>query len=193
MTIWDLLLPWRNVPALGHARKTIKALKRERDFALSLSRKVEGDMAPLKGKIAHLETELQQTKRAGLEDVADKLGVSFEDIKDGKIEVLLHDDPQAVYRALDGGKATEIKFRLVKVVNLELRLVIRNMIDTLADCTLTPKAISDMAQAEEYATPRVMETKRKVLGGRKRKTLGLNYAKGKDDEAQAQAEAETKA
>ena len=30
MSIWDLLLPWRNVPALKQARKTIKALKRER-------------------------------------------------------------------------------------------------------------------------------------------------------------------
>ena len=72
--------------------------------------------------------------------------------------------------------------------------VIRNLIDTLADCTLTPRAISDFAQAEAYATPRVMEPKRKVLGS-KRDARGRRIdMEGETDDgfAQAQIEESTK-
>ena len=186
MTIWDLLLPWRNIPALKHARKTIKGLKRERD-SIARAHSHAHERADTAGKRARrLETELQQTKRTGYADLAKDLGVSVEDIMDGKIEPMLHEDPQAVYRALDNAKASEIKFRLVKRVNLELRLVIRNLIDGLCLTDLTDAARMFLGGAEPYATPLVMGDKRKVLG--KRKTLGLNYPKGEDDEAQAQAD-----
>lgn len=169
MTIWDLLRPWRIAKALDIA-----------ETALAHSRK----------HVHQQDTELLQTKRAGYDDIAKSLGCSVDDLMDGKIEPMLHEDPQKVYRALDNATASEVKFRLVKVVNRELRLVIRNMIDTLADCTLTPQAISDMAQAEAYATPMVMEDKRKVLGQRGSKTLHLDYAKdtGERDDGAAQAQ-----
>lgn len=185
MTIWEFLFPW---PALRREMKATRSLaeklRKARTVAIALDERVVGFQRAEREserRLTSTETELLQTKRAGFASIAEELGVSEEDLMDGKIEPLLHADPQKVYRMLDNAKASEIKFRLVKRVNLELRLVIRNMIDTLADCTLTPHAIADFQAAEKYAVPRVMEDKRKVLH--------LNLPKGDDDEAQAHLEA----
>lgn len=173
MTIWDFLFPWRNVPALKKARRENNVLRGKANQQFNWRKIAVAEIEALEREKQGLKTELLQTRRAGLAEVAEDLGVSFEDIKDGNIEVLLHDDPQAVYRALDNAKASEIKFRLVKTVNRELRLVLRNIIDGLYLTDLTEEGRMYLELAEPYAVPRVMEPKRKVLR--------LNQPKGDDD------------
>lgn len=180
MTIWEFLFPWPAVKArkvaetaLAHSRRS---LRREKKLVASL----QETRVITERRLTASETELLQTKRAGFASIAEELGVSEEDLMAGKIEPLLHDDPQKVYRMLDNAKASEIKFRLVKRVNLELRLVIRNMVDTLIGCDLTPQALADLTEAERYAVPKVMKPKRNILH--------LKYRKGDDDEAQAHLE-----
>lgn len=70
-----------------------------------------------------------------------------------------------------------------KTVNRELRLVIRNLIDGLSHTKLDNEGWALLSLAEPYATPQVMQDKRKVLG-HKREPLHLNHPpKEPDDEA----------
>lgn len=140
MTLLDIFLPW---VSLNEARREVRSLAR----TLRVSRK----------RVGYLETELLQTKRTGYSGLAKELGVSVEDLMKGQISPLLHDDPRAVYRALDNAQASEIKFRQVKAVNHELRYVIRQIIDgiyRLAGAQLSSDARAFLAGAENYAALR---------------------------------------
>lgn len=196
MTIWEWLFPWGALRREMEATRSLaaklrhvegEAKRRSEQFEAELSRTKRGVGREVKKRTGQLETELLQTKRAGFEDVAKALNVPVEDIIEGGIEPMLHDDPQGVYRALDNAQASEVKFRLVKTVNRELRLVIRNILDSLIECDLTPQAVADLGEAERYAVPKVMLPKRDILH--------LNHPpkRGSDDGTPTAPQAETKA
>lgn len=150
---------------------------------------------------AAVSTELLQTRRAGYADLALRLGVSVEDIMHGKIEPMLHDDPQAVYRALDNAQASEIKFRQVKTVNWELRSVIRQIIDGIGQIgqiiKLPGEVNAVLGAAEEYAARRPAGgTPLGFEGGMKElepPTRGANDGTSTSEETEEQPEGAAKA
>lgn len=124
-------------------------------LALNISAKIIADQEKrtpdAEKRVKQLETELLQTKRAGFDQLAKDLDVPVEDLIEGKIEVLLHDDPQAVYRALDNATASEAKFRQIKVVCGELKYVIGQIIERVAVEDLSTSVRSMLHDAASYS------------------------------------------
>ena len=102
-------------------------------------------------RIKQLETELLQTQRAGFAQLAKDLDVPVEDLLEGNLKPTLHNDPQAVYRAMDNATATEVKFRQIKVVCGELKYVIGQIIECLTDETLTDQNRRVLFDAAPYS------------------------------------------